>query len=238
MLHMPSCPSASPWSQCSRSCQAVLCLAHPSGLGYMETAQAPLSCLADVKPLHLPSLQLFILPAGSVACHLPANELYNHNSQPTPGLRERERNVLAQATQAGLGVGSHGGWLAKRRGCGYCRAKRQEKTTSISYPPVKHKALWGAVCIDYPHLIDEETAAQRGWAAFQVTQLVRRLNSRTGIWLLVHLMPKPWALEAPWHFMGCPSSGRHPHRGPRHLSFPGNRTESGSASKCPGIHVA
>lgn len=91
----------------------MLCLAHPSGLGYMETAQAPLSCLADVKPLHLPSLQLFILPAGSVACHLPANELYNHNSQPTPGLRERKRNVLAQATQAGVG-GGEAWWLVSQ----------------------------------------------------------------------------------------------------------------------------
>lgn len=88
----------------------MLCLAQPSGLGYMATAQAPLSCLTDVKPIHLPSLQLFILPAGSVACHLPANELYNHNSQPTPALRERERNVLAQVTQAGGGGGGGEAW--------------------------------------------------------------------------------------------------------------------------------
>lgn len=141
-----------------------------------------------------------------------------------------------------LGRGRGRELVSQEEGLGYCRGKETGKKHQHFLSTSKAQSTVGEVCIDYPHLIDEETVAQRGWMAFQVTQLVRRLSSRTVIWLLVHLMPKPWAQEAPWHFTGCPSSGRRPHRCPRHLSevvcFPGDSTESGSVSKCPGIHIA
>lgn len=71
-----------------------------------------------------------------------------------------------------------------------------------------HKALWWVVSVDYPHWKDEETGAQRGRMAFWVIQLVRTLSTKTGIWPLDHLMPKPQTLEAASCFTGRLKSGR------------------------------
>lgn len=92
--------------------------------------------------------------------HLLANELYNHNSQPAQAPREEGKRMfwLRPHSQGRVGVG----WAGE--GPEVTVQKQREwrkKPPHISYPPVMHKALWWVVCVDDPHLTDEETGAQR-----------------------------------------------------------------------------
>lgn len=221
MLQTPSCPITSRlnlyWSQCQESCQTVamlstsFCFRFYWKCGYPHP-KAPLS-----SPTLLLNPYIYLL-SSSICCqrevshvHSPANELHNHNNQPTPAHERKGQGMfVAQATESGWG----GGWLGRRRGCGYSGGKEIESKTHFLYTGNAWSTVVGGLCRFLPF-------NKWNWSPERVNGFLGCITSEESgqqefgpwfVWchshdsescLAVHRLPLEWEMT---------------HRCPRHLS--------------------